>query len=148
MGNIKRIFALIITLFVISAFSRSTFSEQLHKRQNKDNGLFTPYIPLEPTPNPITRNYEVELSQITLAPDGFTKTIFAINGQYPGTVIHANKGDRIQVTVKNNIGEPSGKLFFFFIYFVYLIERSVNVFHLNTFNNNSYPLAWNVSERN
>ncbi|CAB5351266.1 unnamed protein product [Rhizophagus irregularis] len=108
MGNIKRIFALIITLFVISAFSRSTFSEQLkHKRQNKDNGLFTPYIPLEPTPNPITRSYEVELSQINLAPDGFTKTIFAINGQYPGTVIHANKGDRIQVTVKNNIGEPS-----------------------------------------
>lgn len=109
MKNIKRIFALIITLFVISAFSRSTFPEQLkHKRQTNVNAIFTPFTPLEATPSPVTRNYEVELSRINVAPDGFTKQIFAINGQYPGTIIHANKGDRIQVTVRNNIGEPSG----------------------------------------
>ncbi|GBB84880.1 hypothetical protein RclHR1_11470001 [Rhizophagus clarus] len=110
MRNIKRIFALIITLFVISAFSRSTLYEHLeHKRgaYDHDNGFFTPFTPLEATPHPVTRYYEVELSQVDLAPDGFVKKIFSINGQYPGTILHANKGDNIHVTVKNNLGFPS-----------------------------------------
>jgi hypothetical protein len=104
MRNIKRILVLIITLFAVSAFSKSTF----HKRAN-ENGYFTALTPLEATPNPVTRNYDVVLSRVNLAPDGFTKQIFAINGQYPGTILHANKGDRIRVNVMNNLGVPSGK---------------------------------------
>lgn len=64
-----------------------------------------------------SRNYEpkknifdVTLKRITLAPDGFTRSLATINGQYPGPVIEANKGDRIVLNIRNELGEPTCKL--------------------------------------
>ncbi|GBC06236.1 hypothetical protein RclHR1_00670028 [Rhizophagus clarus] len=61
-----------------------------------------------------SRNYEPEkkvfdltFKRTTLAPDGFTRSLITINGQYPGPVLEAKKGDRIVINVRNEIGEPT-----------------------------------------
>jgi FtsP/CotA-like multicopper oxidase with cupredoxin domain len=38
-----------------------------------------------------------------LAPDGFSRPVMVVNGQYPGPAIRANWGDTISVTVTNNL---------------------------------------------
>ncbi|KAH6682996.1 laccase [Halenospora varia] len=50
-----------------------------------------------------TVSYNLEITNTTMAPDGFERIVFAINGQYPGPTIHANWGDTISVTVKNSL---------------------------------------------
>lgn len=37
----------------------------------------------------VTRSYTLEITNITLSPDGTERTVFAINGQYPGPTIEA-----------------------------------------------------------
>nr|POE65673.1 glucoamylase [Quercus suber] len=37
----------------------------------------------------VTRNYHLTITNITLAPDGTKRQVFAINGQYPGPTIYA-----------------------------------------------------------
>jgi hypothetical protein len=36
-------------------------------------------------------NYEFEISEKTMAPDGFSRQMLVINGQYPGPLIEAGK---------------------------------------------------------
>ncbi|CAB4399147.1 unnamed protein product [Rhizophagus irregularis] len=62
----------------------------------------------------ISRNYEpkknifdITLKRVTLAPDGFTRSLATINGQYPGPTIEVKKGDRIVINVRNELGEPT-----------------------------------------
>ncbi|SMR54833.1 unnamed protein product [Zymoseptoria tritici ST99CH_3D1] len=50
-----------------------------------------------------TVSYNFDITNITLAPDGFARPVFAVNGQYPGPTIFANWGDTIQVTVQNSL---------------------------------------------
>ena len=50
-----------------------------------------------------TVTYEWTITNMTLAPDGFSRPVFAINGQYPGPAIEANWGDYVQITVKNEM---------------------------------------------
>ena len=50
-----------------------------------------------------TVSYTLEISNITLAPDGHTREVLAVNGQYPGPTIRASWGDTMQITVKNNL---------------------------------------------
>lgn len=64
-----------------------------------------------------SRNYEpkknifdITLKRVTLAPDGFTRSLATINGQYPGPTIEVKKGDRIVINVRNELGEPTCKL--------------------------------------
>lgn len=40
---------------------------------------------------------------MTLAPDGYSREVFAVNGQYPGPTIRANWGDTLQITVTNSL---------------------------------------------
>ncbi|KAB5593772.1 Laccase [Ceratobasidium theobromae] len=40
-------------------------------------------------------------------PDGFARTASLVNGQFPGTVIFANKGDVLRNTVVNQLNDPS-----------------------------------------
>lgn len=47
--------------------------------------------------------YTLDVQNRTLAPDGFSRTVYAINGQYPGPTIRANWGDTLQITVKNSL---------------------------------------------
>ncbi|KAK4628929.1 Laccase-3 [Fulvia fulva] len=50
-----------------------------------------------------TVSYDFTITNTTLAPDGFERQGFAINGQYPGPTIYANWGDMISVTVHNEM---------------------------------------------
>lgn len=54
--------------------------------------------------------FDLTLKRVTLAPDGFTRSLATINGQYPGPTIEAKKGDRIVINVRNELGEPTCKL--------------------------------------
>ncbi|CZT19399.1 related to laccase precursor [Ramularia collo-cygni] len=48
-------------------------------------------------------SYDLTITNTTLAPDGFSRPVFAVNGQYPGPTIYANWGDTIKVTVNNRM---------------------------------------------
>jgi|SRR6266540_1662618 len=83
---------------------------KLEKRQDQDpsfptfnSELTAPFKPLEATPEPITRYFNLSLSRVELAPDGFTRVVWASNGQYPGPMIRVNKGDRLVINVKNDL---------------------------------------------
>ncbi|CAG8442639.1 2339_t:CDS:2 [Diversispora eburnea] len=70
-----------------------------------------PYI-FDPLPKltetvPTTRYYTFELRKEKLSPDGFERTVWTVNGQYPGPLIIANKGDSLVIKVINNLGEPA-----------------------------------------
>ncbi|KAK4168059.1 multicopper oxidase-domain-containing protein [Cladorrhinum sp. PSN259] len=64
-------------------------------------------IDVDPTytwPNTgVTRNYNFNIGYTTLAPDGVSKEMMTVNGQYPGPTIEANWGDNVHVTVCNNL---------------------------------------------
>ncbi|OJD18425.1 hypothetical protein AJ78_01544 [Emergomyces pasteurianus Ep9510] len=47
--------------------------------------------------------YHLEISNTTLAPDGFERLVLAVNGQFPGPTIRANWGDTLRIHVKNNL---------------------------------------------
>lgn len=97
--------------------------------QNQTNGLFEGYgnLPkylgeLEGHPPPwgnhtwggdtvterppntgVTRHYHFNVHKKVLAPDGFTKEMMVINGQYPGPLIEANWGDWVEIKVTNQL---------------------------------------------
>lgn len=50
-----------------------------------------------------TVTYDFTITNTTIAPDGYQRQGFAINGQFPGPTIYANWGDTIQVTVNNQL---------------------------------------------
>lgn len=50
-----------------------------------------------------TVRYDWTITNMTMAPDGVPRAVFAINGQYPGPAIEANWGDYVQITVKNQL---------------------------------------------
>lgn len=47
--------------------------------------------------------YELEVKNATLSPDGTPKQMLVVNGQYPGPLIEANWGDILELTVKNSL---------------------------------------------
>lgn len=47
--------------------------------------------------------YHLEVTNTTMALDGFSRPVYAINGQYPGPTIRASWGDTLQITVKNSL---------------------------------------------
>ena len=49
----------------------------------------------------VTRTYDFSVSYQTISPDGVKKNGLVVNQAFPGTLIEANYGDWIQVTVKN-----------------------------------------------
>ncbi|KAI1509547.1 Multicopper oxidase [Pyrenophora tritici-repentis] len=49
-----------------------------------------------------TVKYELTITNVTGAPDGFERQMFHINGQFPGPTIIADWGDNLEITVKNN----------------------------------------------
>ncbi|RMY92653.1 hypothetical protein D0862_09427 [Hortaea werneckii] len=50
-----------------------------------------------------TREYNFEVTNTTLSPDGIERLVLAVNGQMPGPAITANWGDDIVVHVKNSM---------------------------------------------
>lgn len=56
---------------------------------------------------PKTNIFDFTIEKVTLAPDGFTRQLSTVNGQYPGPAIEVNKGDRIVMKIHNKLGEPT-----------------------------------------
>lgn len=48
-------------------------------------------------------SYTLEVQNKTLAPDGFPRPVYAINGQFPGPTVRARWGDTLRITVKNSL---------------------------------------------
>lgn len=59
---------------------------------------------------PKTNNIDFTIEKVTLAPDGFTRQLSTVNGQFPGPTIEVNKGDRILMKIRNKLGESTGNL--------------------------------------
>jgi len=47
--------------------------------------------------------YNLEITNTTMALDGTSRVVYAINGQYPGPTIIADWGDTLEITVKNSL---------------------------------------------
>ncbi|MCJ1234289.1 hypothetical protein MMC14_002248 [Varicellaria rhodocarpa] len=54
----------------------------------------------------VIRPYFFTITRGTLAPDGVSRSMLLVNGQFPAPTIEANWGDTIQVTVHNGITGP------------------------------------------
>ncbi|CAG8615211.1 14571_t:CDS:1, partial [Cetraspora pellucida] len=50
-----------------------------------------------------TKVYDITISKEKLPPDGFTREMYTINGQFPGPLIKANKGDTLVLNVYNDL---------------------------------------------
>ncbi|GFZ52064.1 hypothetical protein JCM24511_09836 [Saitozyma sp. JCM 24511] len=57
---------------------------------------------------PTTREYWWDLEAVGGAPDGYSRLVYAVNGQYPGPLIEANEGDTIIVHVTNHLDVGQG----------------------------------------
>ncbi|GLI73220.1 hypothetical protein PoHVEF18_001434 [Penicillium ochrochloron] len=51
----------------------------------------------------VTREYYFNIQEVTVAPDGYSRSAMAINGSIPGPTIHADWGDHVIVHVTNNL---------------------------------------------
>ncbi|WWD02112.1 hypothetical protein V865_000150 [Kwoniella europaea PYCC6329] len=60
----------------------------------------------EITSVPSTREYWFDIGTTTANPDGYTRQIYTVNGQFPGPLIEVNQGDTLVVHVQNNLGTP------------------------------------------
>ncbi|CAH0039671.1 unnamed protein product [Clonostachys solani] len=56
---------------------------------------------------PTTREYVLNLTRESYAPDGFEKPMILVNGQSPGPLIEANTGDVLRITVNNFMPDAS-----------------------------------------
>ncbi|CAG8702007.1 5320_t:CDS:2, partial [Cetraspora pellucida] len=77
----------------------------LEKRTPINTNIFSP-LPPPPTTSSV-HIYDFILNQTTLSPDGVPRTVWTVNGQYPGPMVVANVGDQIILNVTNQLGEPS-----------------------------------------
>ncbi|KAG8683333.1 laccase, partial [Ceratobasidium sp. 395] len=53
------------------------------------------------------RDYNFVIRNANAAPDGFQRSVVSVNGQVPGTVITANKGDTLRVNTTNLLTDPN-----------------------------------------
>ncbi|KAJ5167971.1 Cupredoxin [Penicillium canariense] len=51
----------------------------------------------------VTREYYFDIQEVTVAPDGYSRTAMAINGSIPGPTIQADWGDHVIVHVTNSL---------------------------------------------
>ncbi|KAF5371834.1 hypothetical protein D9615_009538 [Tricholomella constricta] len=52
------------------------------------------------------RHYNFDIINAEIAPDGFTRDAVTVNGIFPGPLVVANKGDRLQITTNNKLTSP------------------------------------------
>ncbi|CAG8434167.1 9205_t:CDS:10, partial [Scutellospora calospora] len=86
---------------------RSIQKRSIQKRAIFNTDMFTAFSPQPATTEPTVRTYDFHLQQVSLAPDGISRNVWTVNGQYPGPMILANVGDQVIFTVMNNLGEPT-----------------------------------------
>ncbi|WPG98512.1 laccase-2 [Acrodontium crateriforme] len=56
--------------------------------------------------------YNFEISEKTISPDGYPRMAMVVNGQMPGPTIEANWGDWIVLNIKNNLSENGTSIHF------------------------------------
>jgi FtsP/CotA-like multicopper oxidase with cupredoxin domain len=56
--------------------------------------------------------YNFDVTNTTLAPDGYSRIVLAVNGQVPGPTLEANWGDTVVVTVKNKLHDNGTSIHF------------------------------------
>ena len=59
-----------------------------------------------------TVTYTWSIGWVTAAPDGFTRQVIGINGQFPLPTIEGDVGDRIVISVYNALGDESTSIHF------------------------------------
>lgn len=69
-----------------------------------DHSIDTDYEEIAPDTG-VTREYWLDLIQVTMAPDGVPRTVLTVNGTMPGPTIIADWGDHIVVHVRNSFME-------------------------------------------
>ena len=67
-----------------------------------DYDIYTDYTEVTPETN-VTREYWLNLEQVTVAPDGRSRMALAINGSVPGPTIYASWGDWVVVHLTNSL---------------------------------------------
>ncbi|KAH0836904.1 laccase [Lanmaoa asiatica] len=55
----------------------------------------------------VTRQTELVLSNAVVAPDGYSRRAIVVNGETPGSLITANKGDTLHINVRNQLSDPA-----------------------------------------
>ena len=63
-----------------------------------------------------TVTYDFNITWVTASPDGFSRPVIGINGQWPIPTIIADIGDRIVINVLNLLGNQTTSLHFHGIY--------------------------------
>lgn len=59
-----------------------------------------------------TVTYDWEITWVNAAPDGFSRPVIGVNGQWPCPVIEAHAGDTVVMNVKNSLGNQTTGLHF------------------------------------
>ncbi|OCK79663.1 multicopper oxidase [Lepidopterella palustris CBS 459.81] len=59
-----------------------------------------------------TVTYDFDIGWVLASPDGYTRPVIGINGQWPIPTIEANEGDTIVVNAKNSLGNETTSLHF------------------------------------
>ncbi|CAG8611212.1 20755_t:CDS:2, partial [Gigaspora margarita] len=79
----------------------------IRKRAEINTNLFQPLTPQPATVQPTVREYDFRVYKAQLSPDGVPRTVYTVNGQFPGPIIQANVGDQIIINIINQLGEPT-----------------------------------------
>lgn len=56
--------------------------------------------------------YNLDITNMTVAPDGYSRIALTVNGQMPGPLIEANWGDNVVVTVNNKLQDNGTSIHF------------------------------------
>jgi iron transport multicopper oxidase len=52
-------------------------------------------------------NYNFNIVNANIAPDGFSRAGVLVNGAFPGTLVQAQKTDTLHITVNNQLTNPN-----------------------------------------
>ncbi|KAG4438082.1 hypothetical protein IFR05_006448 [Cadophora sp. M221] len=89
--------------------SISTKSTSTSKSTSSPSSSALPYI-TPPTSKQVAYTWSV--GWVQTSPDGFSRPMIGINGQFPCPPIKANMGDTIKITMTNNLGNQSTAIHF------------------------------------
>ncbi|KAI9048154.1 hypothetical protein LZ554_007949 [Drepanopeziza brunnea f. sp. 'monogermtubi'] len=92
-----------------TSFSTSTRPASASSIASSPSASALPYIT---PPNPILRPYTWSIGWVQASPDGYSRPMIGINGQFPCPPLTVNMGDTIKITLTNNLGNQSTAIHF------------------------------------
>ncbi|KAG5718890.1 hypothetical protein E4T56_gene17379, partial [Termitomyces sp. T112] len=54
-----------------------------------------------------TKQFNFDVVNAQISPDGFTRDAVLINGEFPGPVVSVNKNDRVKIRTNNKLVDPN-----------------------------------------